>query len=109
MVSRIDTKGLSKDFYDIKSRMFPLDGQESEEQTIWLWKHREMRSGDNSLGLRLESRIKVWKNFIRNVYLVGERRLNAVLKEISCRFAKTDVTVKQRTYSLRSHVNTALL
>lgn len=57
----------------------------------------------------MESRIKVWKNFIRNVYLVGERRLNAVLKESGCRFAKTDVTVKQHMYSLRSHVNTALL
>lgn len=63
-------KGAFKRFLQHQKQNFPLDGQKSEEQTIWLCKHEEMRSGGNSRRLRLQSRIKVRTKFIRHLYLL---------------------------------------
>lgn len=54
VASRIDTKGAFKILLRHQKQNFPLDGQESDERAIWLWKRQEMRSGDNSLRFALE-------------------------------------------------------
>lgn len=61
MASRIDTKGLSKDFYDIKSRIFHWTARKVMSVPSGFENGRRCGQVIIHEDLRLKSRIKVWK------------------------------------------------